>query len=168
MIATQLCETAIVVEYLRIFLKILPWQLVDVVGRLETVVYSLLVAKHLFSGKDEWHTLGGEDCCLCEKIKTDKFFLGDARDACLETVNKTHVVVATHVGYHLCRGVGPCSLTVVHLAHVNLRMGDTSGNTESYALLIAGDGTEECRLMIVAKRTADGITHIVAEGTNTV
>ena len=103
MVAAKFGKTTVVVEYLRILFEVLPRYLVDVVGRLIAVVHSLLVAEHLLAGKYEWHTLRSEYCCLCEKVETYELVLGDTGDARFQTVNETHVVVAAHVGYHLCR-----------------------------------------------------------------
>ena len=76
--------------------------------------------------------------------------------------------MAAHVGNHLGRRVGPGSLAVVHLAHVNLRMRDAAGDAELDALFISGDGTEESRLMVVAERTAQCVAHVITEGTDAV
>ena len=106
-------------------------------------MYSLLVAKHLLTGEDKWHALCGEYSGLCEKIKTNKLVLGDAWDACLQTVNETHVVVAADIAYHLSRRVGPRSFRVVHLCYVNLRMIYGSRNAKLDAFFVACYGTEE-------------------------
>ena len=68
-----------------------------------------------------------------------------------------------YVSYHLCRRICPCSLRVVHLVEVYLRMVDATSDTKLYALLVVGNGAKNARLMVVAERTANAIAHIVAE-----
>ena len=101
-VAAQLHKSAVIVEDLRVTVLVGPVYGVDAVGRLVAVVYTLLVAQHLLAGIDERNTLRGEDHCLAEKVEADKLICRDARDACLKTVDNTHVVVAADIGYHLC------------------------------------------------------------------
>ena len=57
MILAELDQTFVISKRLRIFLQIGPGKLVDAVRRIIAIVYSLLVAEHLFAGKDERNTL---------------------------------------------------------------------------------------------------------------
>ena len=163
MIATKLYQRAIVVEYLWIAVLVCPVDGVDVVWRLITVVHTLLVAQHLFASIDERHALGGEDEGLSQEVETYNLVGGDARDACFQAVYEAHIVVAAYVSYHLRRRICPCSLRVVHLVEVYLRMVDATSDTKLYALLVVGNGAKDARLMVVAERTTNAIAHIVAE-----
>ena len=167
MVVAQPDEVLVVGEDLGVGGLAAPVDVVDLIGRLEAVVYTLLVAQHLFAGEHEGHSLRGEDSGLCEQVKSDELGLGDAGDAGLETVDEAHIVVAGDVGDHLRGFCGPGRGGVVHLRHVDLRVGDTAGNAVLEAFLIAGDTTDEGCLLIVGERTAEGIADLVAEGGDT-
>ena len=57
MVLAELNQILIEGECLWILLQIGPGKLVDAVRRIIAIVYSLLVAEHLFAGKDERNTL---------------------------------------------------------------------------------------------------------------
>ena len=57
MVLAELNQTLVISKRLRILLKIGPGKQVDAVRRIIAIVYSLLVAEHLFAGKDERNTL---------------------------------------------------------------------------------------------------------------
>ena len=142
-ISAKLYQRAIVVEYLRVAVLVCPVDGVDVVWRLIAVVHTFLVAQHLFASIDERHALGGEDEGLSQEVETYNLVGGDAWDACFQAVYETHIVVAAYVSYHLCRRVCPCSLRVVHLVEVYLRMVDATSDTKLYALLVVGNGAKD-------------------------
>ena len=56
MVLAELNQILIEGECLWILLQIGPGKLVDAIWRIETVMHSLLVAKHLLTSKDERHT----------------------------------------------------------------------------------------------------------------
>ena len=94
MVAAQLHESAVIVEDLWVAVAVCPVDGVDVVGRLEAVVYAFLVAQHFLAGIDEGHALGCEDGGLSEQVEAYQLVGGYARYARLETVDDAHVVVA--------------------------------------------------------------------------
>ncbi len=157
----KLDEVFIILKDLRIFLEVAPVEVVDAVRRLVGVVYSLLVAQHLFTAQDEGDTLRREDGSLCQQVETDKLLLGDARNTRLETVNKTHIVVTGDVRHHLCGLCCPRSLGVVHLGHIYLRMADAAHDTELQTLLHIGSATKNTRFRVVVERTAQSIAYLV-------
>ena len=73
MVLAELNQILVEGECLWILLQIGSGKLVDAVWRVETVVYTLLVAKHLLAGKDERHTLRGEDAGLGKLVDTEQF-----------------------------------------------------------------------------------------------
>ena len=168
MLLAQRDKARIVVEHLRITLQVVPVEAVDGVGRTEGVVHSLLVAQHFLASKNERNALRCEHGCLCKKVETNEFVVADVRDACTQTVGEAHVVVAAYIGHHLRRLVGPGRLRVVHLCHVYLRMAYRSGNAKLDALLLARHSCKETALCVIRERTAQGIAHFVAEGSNAI
>ena len=72
--------------------------------------------------------------------------------------------MATDVGDHLGRFVGPGLLGVVDLAVVNLRMGHEADDARLDTLLIARQARQEGSLVVVVEGTAEGVTKFVAKG----
>ncbi len=179
MIAAQLDEALVVLIHLRILLQAVPVEVVDGVGRLKRVVHALLVAQHLLAAEHERHALRGENSSLSQQVEANQLvflFCAESTELALGTlqtgyaghqpVDEAHVVVAAHVGNHLCRLVGPRCLRVVHLAHVYLWMTDTAGNAELDVLFLAGNASQERALGVVAERAAQSVAHLIAEGGN--
>ena len=177
MVLAELDQILVEGECLWIFLQIGPGKLVDAVWRVETVVYTLLVAKHLFSGKDERNTLGSEDAGLGKLVDTEQLgcthlfrdlLICQRWNACLQSIYQTHIIVTAYITDLLGRVVGPRLLVVVHLVHIHLRMSDTTHDTELQTLLLARKTSQERTLVVIRERTTEGITHIIAEGTDTI
>ena len=57
MVLTQLDETLVIFEHLRIALQVVPIEMVHRVGRLKRVVHALLVSQHLFTSEHERNAL---------------------------------------------------------------------------------------------------------------
>ena len=166
MILTQLDELLIIVEYLRVFLFVCPVKVVDTVGRLEAVVYAQFGAQQFLTREHEGYALRGEDSRLCQQVKLDELLFSQTRNAGPQTVSETHIVVTGHIRHHLCRLHSPRLLRVVDLRHIHLRMGNATCNTELQTLLAVRDTRQETSLRIVIKRSAQGITDLIAEGGN--
>ena len=83
-----------------------------------------------------------------------------------EAVDKTHVVVARDIGYHLRRFDGPRLLGIVDARHVDLRMADGPRNAILQTLLAVGQPDKEATLGIVVERSAQSVPNLVAEGGN--
>ena len=73
MVLTQLDESFVVVENLRVSTFPLPVEEVDAVGRVVAVVYPLLVAQQFFATEHEGHTLTCHHCRLCQQVQADEF-----------------------------------------------------------------------------------------------
>ena len=140
-------------------------------------MHTLLVAKHLLAGKDKRYTLGSEDAGLCKLVDAKQ--LGNTHllrdilicqgwDTCLQSIYQTHIVVAAYITDLLGWVVGPRLLVIVHLVHIHLRMSDATHDTELQTLLLSRKTSQERTLMVIRERTTKGITHIIAEGTDTV
>ena len=166
MVLTELDEVAVIVEHLRVLAQVLPPESVDAVGRLEAVVHPFLIAQHLLAAEHERHTLGGEHCRLSQQVETDELVVADARQFRTQTVDKTHVIVAGDIADLLCRLAGPRCLAIVHLAHVDLRMGDSPHDAELHTLLLTRDTGEEGTFVVIAERTTEGVAQVIAERTD--
>ena len=126
-------------------------------------MHAFLVSEHFFARLDEWYALGGEHGGLRQEVEADEFVLRYARDAGAEAVNKAHVVMATDIADGLPRLQSPGFLAVIHLRHVNLRMADSPGDAEFYALLVSRHAGYERALAVVVERSAQRVAHLVAE-----
>ena len=135
---------------------------------------AFLVAQQLFATQHEGHTLRCEHRCLSQQVKTNELclLLSAERGAfsvehrSTQPVNQAHVVVTADVANHLCRLYSPRFFRVVHLRHIDLRMLNGSHDAELHALFHIGHSTKECRLLIVIKRTTQGIANLIAECSN--
>ena len=175
MILAELDQTLVISKRLRILLQIGPGKLVDAVRRIIAVVYSLLVAEHLFAGKDERNTLRSEDAGLRKLIDAEQLgstycfrdiLVGKRCDACLQTVYQTHIVVAAYITNLLGRIIGPRLLVIVHLCHIHLRMSNATHDTKLQTLLLTCKTSQERTLMVIRERTTERIAHIIAESTD--
>ena len=137
----------------------------------------LLVAEHLLTGKNERYTLRSEDAGLCKLVDAKQ--LGNTHllrdilicqgwDARLQSIYQAHIIVAAYITDLLGWVVGPRLLIIVHLVHIHLRMSDATHDTELQTLLLSRKTSQERTLMIIRERTTEGITHIIAEGTDTI
>ena len=163
---TQGNQALIVCHHLRVFLQILPRQLIDAVGRIVTVVHTLLVAQHFLAAEHERHTLRGEHGGLRKQIEANQFLLGNARNAGFQSVDQAHIIVAAHVCHHLGGLERPRRFAVVHLRIIHLRVLNAAHNTCFNAFHIARLSGEESTLVVVVERSAECIAHIVAESGN--
>ena len=165
---TELDELLVIAEHLRVFAQVLPAEGVDRVGRVVAVVHALLIAQHLLAAEHERYTLRGEDSRLGEEVEADELVVGDAGDGGAQAVDEAHVVVAGDVANLLRRFIGPRLTAVVHLGHVDLRVGDGADNTELHALLLTGLSGEEGTFVVIVERTAEGVAQVIAEGADAV
>ena len=177
MVLAELNQILIEGECLWILLQIGPGKLVDAVWRIETVVHSLLVAKHLLTGKDERHTLRCEDAGLGKQVDAEQFgsthlfrdfLVCQGWDARLQSIYQAHIIVAAYIADLLGWIVGPRLLVIVHLGHIYLRMSNATHDTELQTLLLAWESSQERTLMVIRERTTKSITHIIAECTDTI
>ena len=177
MVLAELNQILIEGECLWILLQIGPGKLVDAVRRVVAVVNSLLVAKHLLACKDERNTLGCEHTGLGKLIDAKQLgsthlfrdiLIRQGWDACLQSIYQTHIIVAAYITDLLGWVVGPRLLVIIHLVHIHLRMSDATHDTELQALLLSRKTSQERTLMVIRERTTEGITHIIAEGTDTI
>ena len=140
-------------------------------------MHSLLVSKHLLAGKDERHTLRSEHTGLGKLVDAEQFgsthlfrdfLVCQGWDARLQSIYQAHIIVAAYIADLLGWVVGPRLLVIVHLVHIHLRMSDATHDTELQTLLLSRKTSQERTLMVIRERTTKGITHIIAEGTDTV
>ena len=75
--------------------------------------------------------------------------------------------MAGHVTDHLSRLGSPRSFAVIHRVVVDLRMLDSSDNSEFNAFFSTGNSGEESSFMVIIERTTQRITQFVGESGNT-
>ena len=140
-------------------------------------MHTLLVTQHLLSCQEERHTLRCEHSSLSQQVEANQLCytfalrsgsIFDARQGCLQSVNKTHIVVTAHIADLLGRLCCPRLLVIVDQIHIYLRMGNASHYTKLQTLFLAGNASQESAFGIVRERTTKGISHIIAEGSDTI
>ena len=112
------------------------------------------MAVKLLTVEDERNSLRCVDCSL-GKLHHSQALLLRCIGSLLEAVAQTVVVMAADIAHMLERIVGPCF-------HGDLRMLDSTGDTELDIRLVSGNSVHESRIL-ASERAAHGITDIVAE-----
>ena len=148
-----------------------PVDSVDGVGTAVAVVHAFLIAHELLAVPDERQSLRGEHDGLREHIEAHEFVIvnhltAERTNAGTQTVGKHHIVVAGHISNELRGLERPGLIAVINLREVDTRMVDAADNAEAYRLLAAGQTGEERSLMVVVERSAQSVTHLVAERTD--
>ena len=152
-----------VVEHLAIGSLLLPIHRIDFVRTIVRVVYPLLVAHHLVTRKDERHALRSEYKCLRQLMQGHTLRLACVRHGRLDTVGQAHVIVATHVAYHLRRLQSPCLLAIVYRVVHDLRMRNATHQSVHDAHFVSRQAIEERPLLVVVERPPEPVAHLVTE-----
>ena len=71
--------------------------------------------------------------------------------------------MTANVAYHLRWLVGPRLFAVIYLAHVYLRMSDSTHDAKLQALFVTIEGGQESRLAVVGEWSAQGVAQLIAK-----
>ena len=116
----------------------------------------------------------GQHHRLCQFVQTHQFIVvnhllafGSRLDTRTQTVGQHHIVMAGNVSNQLRRLQCPRLVAIVDFRQIHTRMLNSAHQTETDALLVTGQSGKERAHMVIVERTAQTVTHLVAECTDT-